>query len=150
MADRWEGKMRVYLIWSAGCKCGNAMQCCWKCLYFKQGRATCERFRQHKLELHPQLRHINDVVTPPDYWFLIMVAGLPIKSRIVLMSPLLQWRSVLVFSRLGKPSASVRRVVANDEFYEGYKSWRIITLLGQLAALHYTLHNTKSHYSTLL
>ena len=50
-------------------------------------------------------------------------------------------------SRLGKPSASLRRVVANDEFYEGYKSWRIITLLGQLAALHYTIQRlTTLHY----
>ena len=56
-----------------------------------------------------------------------------------------------MFSRLGKPSASVRRVVANDEFYEGYKSWRIITLHSQLAALQHctpllldtiTLHTT--------
>ena len=114
-------------------------------------KTTCDSSRQHKLKMHPELRHINDVVTRQDYWFLIMVAGLPIKSRIVLMSPLLQSRSVLVFSRLGKPSASVRRVVANDEFYEGYKSWRIITLHSQLAALRHctpllldtiTLHTT--------
>ena len=97
-------------------------------MFIFQTRPHVESSRQDKLELHPSVRHINDVVTPKDYWFLIMVAGLPIKSRIVLVSPLLQSRSVLVFSRLGKPSASVLRVVANDEFYEGYKSWRIITL----------------------
>ena len=63
------------------------------------------RLRQHKLELHPELRHINDVVTPQDYWFLIMVAlveGLPIKSRIVLMSPLLQSRRWISIFKVGE------------------------------------------------
>ena len=61
-----------------------------------------ERARQHKLELHPELRHINDVVTPEDYWLLIMVAGLPIKSRIVLMSPLLQSRRCISVFKVGE------------------------------------------------
>ena len=65
-------------------------------------KTTCDSSRQHKLKMHPELRHINDVVTRQDYWFLIMVAGLPIKSRIVLMSPLLQSRRCISVFKVGE------------------------------------------------